>query len=403
MPLPSFRLSRPWLAVAAVAVTAALALGGLAFMGTGAQVVEVVQGDLAVTVAATGRVIAASRVEAGAQGAGVVAAVPVQEGDRVPGGAVLASLRDDEARAASAQARAALAEAQARAEQLRASASPVAEQQLRQTEVNRQAVRREHTRVAQLHRQGFYSEASMDEAQRALDTAEAQYRGALAQAEAARPKGAEAHLVAARLQQARAALALAEAKLEYTQVRAPAAGRVLRRGAEPGDLVRAGDKLFTLAVGEPQVQLNVDEKNLALLAPGLRARVSSDAFPSQAFDAEVLTVAPAVDPQRGTVEVKLRVPAPPEFLRTDMTVSGEIAVATRRQALLLPAEAVREASGGAPWVLALRDGHARRTALRLGARGVGSVEILEGLRAGDLVVPPSEARVREGTRVRAQR
>lgn len=386
-----------------MAVTAALALGGLAFMGTGAQVVEVVQGDLAVTVAATGRVIAASRVEAGAQVAGVIAAVPVHEGDRVAAGVVLASLRDEEARAAVEQARAALGEAEARAVQLRASASPVAEQQLRQAQVNREAARREHARVAQLHRQGFYSEASMDEAQRALDTAEAQHGAALAQAEAARPSGADAQLVAARLQQARAALALAEAKLGYSQVRAPAAGRVLRRGAEPGDLVRAGDKLFTLAVGEPLVQLNVDEKNLALLAPGLTVRVSSDAFPAEAFDAEVLTVAPVVDPQRGTVEVKLRVPSPPEFLRTDMTVSGEIAVATRRQALLLPAEAVREAAGGDPWVLVLRDGHARRLALRLGARGVGSVEILEGLRAGDLVVPPSEARVREGTRVRARR
>lgn len=389
--------------MAAVAVLGALAFGGLAFMGTGARVVEVVQGDLAVTVAATGRVIAASRVEAGTQVAGVIAAVPVREGDSVSAGTVLASLRDEEARAAVEQARAALGEAEARAAQLRSSASPVAEQQLRQAEANRLAARREHARVEQLHRQGFFSEASMDEAQRALDTAEAQYRSALAQAEAARPKGAEAQLVTARLQQARAALALAEAKLGYTQLRAPAAGRLLRRGAEPGDLVRAGDKLFTLAVGEPQIQLNVDEKNLALLEPGLPARVSCDAFPAGGFDAQVLTVAPAVDPQRGTVEVKLRVPSPPEYLRTDMTVSGEIAVATRRQALLLPAEAVREASGGAPWVLAVRDGHARRTALRLGARGVGSVEILEGLRAGDLVVPPSEARVREGTRVRAQR
>jgi HlyD family secretion protein len=403
LPLSPLRFSRPWLAVAALAVAAALALGGLAFMGTGAHVVEVAQGDLAVTVAATGRVIAASRVEAGAQVAGVIAAVPVQEGDRVAAGALLARLRDEEARAAVEQARAALGEAQARAEQLRASAGPVAEQQLRQAEVTRQAARREHARVAQLYRQGFYSEASMDEAQRALDTAEAQYRSALAQAEAARPRGADAQLAAARLQQARAALALAEAKLGYTQVRAPAAGRVLRRGAEPGDLVRAGDKLFTLAVGEPQIQLSVDEKNLALMATGLRARVSSDAFPAAVFDAEVLTVAPAVDAQRGTVEVKLRVPSPPAFLRTDMTVSGEIAVATRRQALLLPAEAVREAGGGAPWALALRDGHARRAALRLGARGVGSVEILEGLRAGDLVVPPSEARVGEGTRVRVRR
>jgi HlyD family secretion protein len=204
----------------------------------------------------------------------------------------------------------------------------------------------------------------------------------------------------ARLQQARAALELAEAKLGYTRLVAPAAARVLIRGAEPGDLVKAGDKLFTLAVGEPQIRLNVDEKNLGLLAPGLRAQVSSDAFPGRRFEAEVYTVAPSVDPQRGTVEVKLRVPAPPDYLRTDMTVSAEIAVAKRTRALLLDAEAVREPSGAAPWVLAVRDGQAVRVPVRLGARGIGKVEVLEGLRAGEQVVPPSEARVREGSRVR---
>ncbi len=394
------RLSRTWLVVAVVAIVAAAAYGVSSFMGTGARVVEVTQGDLAVTVASTGRVIAASRVEVGTQVAGVIAAVPVREGDEVPAGGVLARLRDEEPRAAVEQARAALREAEARAAQLRSSASPVAEQQLRQAEANRLAARREHARVMDLYGRGFFSEARMDDAQRALDNAEAQYRGALAQAEAARPKGADADLASARLQQARAALELAEAKLGYTRLVAPAAARVLIRGAEPGDLVKAGDKLFTLAVGEPQIQLNVDEKNLGLLAPGLRAQVSSDAFPGRRFEAEVYTVAPSVDPQRGTVEVKLRVPAPPDYLRTDMTVSAEIAVANRTRALLLDAEAVREPSGAAPWVLAVRDGRAVRVPVRLGARGIGKVEVLEGLRAGEQVVPPSEARVREGSRVR---
>jgi HlyD family secretion protein len=394
------RLSRTWLALAAVAILAAVAYGVTLFMGISARVVEVTQGDLAVTVASTGRVIAASRVEVGTQVAGVIAAVPVREGDEVPAGGVLARLRDEEPRAAIEQARATLREAEARAAQLRSSASPVAEQQLRQAEANRLAAHREHARVMDLYGRGFFSEARMDDAQRALDNAEAQYRGALAQAEAARPKGADADLASARLQQARAALELAEAKLGYTRLVAPAAARVLIRGAEPGDLVKAGDKLFTLAVGEPQIRLNVDEKNLGLLAPGLRAQVSSDAFPGRRFEAEVYTVAPSVDPQRGTVEVKLRVPAPPDYLRTDMTVSAEIAVAKRTRALLLDAEAVREPSGAAPWVLAVRDGQAVRVPVRLGARGIGKVEVLEGLRAGEQVVPPSEARVREGSRVR---
>ena len=76
--------------------------------------------------------------------------------------------------------------------------------------------------------------------------------------------------------------------------------------------------LLTMAVdAAAQIVFSPDEKNLATIAVGQRARASADAFPRDAFDAEVAWIAPAVDPQRGSVEVRLRVPSPPPFLRPD--------------------------------------------------------------------------------------
>jgi len=65
---------------------------------------------------------------------------------------------------------------------------------------------------------------------------------------------------------------------------------------------------------------------------------------------------------------------------------------------------LRDADGDSPWVLVLVEGHARRRPLKLGLRGNGQAEVLEGLRAGDQVLPasgPAVAAVADGDRVRA--
>ena len=82
-----------------------------------------------------------------------------------------------------------------------------------------------------------------------------------------------------------------------------------------------------------------------------KARASADAFPQDAFDAVVSYIAPAVDPQRGSVEVRLRVPAAPKILKPDMTVSVDLTVAAKPKALTLPTDAVRGVTSETPWVL----------------------------------------------------
>ena len=64
-----------------------------------------------------------------------------------------------------------------------------------------------------------------------------------------------------------------------------------------------------------------------------------------------------VDAQRGTLEVKLRVPEPPQYLRQDMTVSVDIEVARRDRALVVSADCVRDAENAQPWVLKVNDGN----------------------------------------------
>ena len=108
-----------------------------------------------------------------------------------------------------------------------------------------------------------------------------------------------------------------------------------------------------------------------------------------------------MDAQRGSIDVKLRVPAPPAYLRQDMTVSVDIEVARRPGATLVPVDAVHELGAASPWVLKVQDGRVRRQAVRLGLVSSGWCEVLSGLREGDLVLPHATPALADGARVRA--
>lgn len=401
--LPRSTFRRPSRAVVILVVVVLVAIAVMIVrqrMGTPVETAAVIREDLRQSVVSTGRVVATARIELGAQVAGTVAEVAVEEGDRVAAGDLLVRLADDEPRAALAQAEAALEEAQARLRQLAVTSLPVAEQARQQAASTLVLARREHARVTALAAQGFFSEARLDEANRNLEQAEAQGRSTQLQADAARPRGSDHVLATTREAQARRAVEVARAKLGWTRVLARADAIVLKRRAEPGDVVTAGTKLVSLGAGPLQIELQVDEKNVGLLAIDKPATVVADAYPDRPFRANVVRIAPAVDAQRGTVQVKLAMDAAPTFLVPEMTVSAEIAVAAKSGVLTLPAEAVREANSAEPWILTVRDGQAARQPVRLGLRGSGRLEIMQGAAIGDLAVLPGAATVVAGMRVR---
>src|SRR5690606_14637167 len=111
----------------------------------------------------------------------------------------------------------------------------------------------------------------------------------------------------------------AEAELARAVIRSTVDGTVLVRGVEPGDTVNPGDVLLEIARDAPgEILLPLDEKNLALLEPGQAATCIADAFPDRPFAATVFHIAPAVDPARGTVDVRLRIDPAADFVRADM-------------------------------------------------------------------------------------
>lgn len=403
MALPGF-LNKRWL-IPVFFLAGLLLLLGLIFssslFGPRLAVFSLQRGELVQTVVASGRVATPARVDIGAQITGRVASVPVKEGQTVKAGDLLIELAAADEKAALELAQASFQQAEARLRQLQQLTQPTAEQAVIQAQANLANISKQYQRTRELVAQGFVGKAQLDEAQRALDVAQSQLKSAQFQLQSSKPEGSDYQLAVAGLQQAKANLAAAQAKLEHTRITAVVDGVLIARDVERGDIVQPGKILMVLSpTGGSQLVVQIDEKNLRYIRMGQSAFAVTDAYPGQKFPVQVAYINPGVDAQRGTVSVKLNVLNSPAFLTQDMTVSVEIEVARSRDALSLNVEAIRDASTLHPWVMAVEEGRAVKRPVTIGIRGDKSVEVTSGLNLHDVVLPATNTTIEAGQRVR---
>jgi HlyD family secretion protein len=369
--------------------------------GAEVEALRVTWGPIVHRIVVSGRVSPPAQVSVSSVLTGTVETVAVEEGDRVEPGQLLLRLEAATLKADVARARTGVLQARARLKQFLEVSAPQRAQAVRQAEVERDQAERTFERARTLLEAGAVTQEHFDQARAALELARSRLASAEAQATASLQGGAELRLTEAGVALAEAEQNAAEERLAQATLSASVRAVVLRRDVEPGDSVQPGRTLLSLArVGETRLTVEPDERSLAFIQPGQSALASADAFPGERFAAVVETVAPSVDSERGTVEVKLAVPRPPDYLRPGMTVSVEIEVGRRERALVLPAEAVRDTASERPWVLVPEGSRAARREVLLGLRGEAQVEVAQGLAEGELVLVPSSRALLPGQRVR---
>ncbi|MFZ7337407.1 efflux RND transporter periplasmic adaptor subunit [Comamonas jiangduensis] len=392
-----------WLVLAAVV----LVLAGVGYAALqqwrGPQVpaVQVQAQALVRSLQFSARVETNTRVGVGSTVVGRVESVAVNEGDAVQAGQLLLHLEQAELQAAAQQAQAGVLQAQAQLHNLRSTSRISIQAQVAQAQASLRQAQADWARNQQLVTQGFLSQAALDERRKALEVAQAQLQAAQAQAAASADGGAELKAAEAQVAQTQAALQAAQAKLAQTRIVAPRAGKVLRRAVEPGQIVQPGTVLLELALeGATLVVAQVDERFLDQLRERQSATVVPDAFADQRLAARVMSIAPGVDAQRGSIEVKLALDAPPPtFLREDMTVSVLVETGAEPQAVVLPLEALQPQRDGSIQVLVLKEGKATAQPVQVGLRTLEAAHIAQGVQVGDVVLlPPARA----GQRVRPQ-
>lgn len=203
---------------------------------------------------------------------------------------------------------------------------------------------------------------------------------------------------------AHASLRAAEFNARYSRIEAPGDGILLRRLAEPGELVAAGQPVLVagLTAGGWIVRASLADRDIVRIVQGASATITIDAFPGRRFPGAVTELGSAADPMSGTYEVQLAVdPQGARFLSGMVAkVAFEAAIADEQP--VLPVSALLEADGTEAVVYVVAPGEhvARRVAVRIGRLVGERVEVLGGLVGGEQVVTEGAAYLRDGQLVR---
>ena len=393
----------------APATALVVALGGLCGCGEGPAVrsASVERQDLVQYLTTNGRVEPAEDYAIAAPLGGRVRATPLDGGDRVSQGAVVATLDDESARSELEQAQARLAGAEARlAEAERGGAAETANIEARLNAARREE-RRAREKVASLERLVSRQAAprlELEQAQAALREREAD-RAAIEKQWELRVDPEQRRQAAARVSEAAAETRSAERRLRASVVRSPADGVLYALTVRPGDYVERGAVIARVgALDRVHVMVFVDEPELGRVRPGATVVLRADAYPDQSWEGRVDRLPTRIvrlDTRR-VGEVLCTVENARGLLIPNLTVSARIESGGVKNALTVPREAVVQQGGETYLWLLDGGGTVRKQAVEVGLRTASRAELLSGVSEGDRVLLPSGVELQPGQRVRAE-
>jgi len=201
------------------------------------------------------------------------------------------------------------------------------------------------------------------------------------------------------LKVAEAAVALAEARLARTEIRAPFSGIIGLRSVSVGDYVKEGQDLVNLESIDPlKVDFRVPEVYLRQVQSGQPLEIQLDAYPGKTFEGRVLAVNPLVDAAGRAVVIRAQVKNQDATLRPGMFARVRLITKDVAEALVVPEQALVP-QGNEQFVFKVQDGKAVRAKVDVGQRRDGKAEITQGLAVGDLIVVAGQQRLRDGATV----
>ena len=201
------------------------------------------------------------------------------------------------------------------------------------------------------------------------------------------------------LRVAEAALALVEARLAKTEIKAPFSGVIGLRSISVGDYVKEGADLVNLeSIDLLKVDFRLPEVHMRQVQAGQTLEVMLDALPGKTFEGRVLAVNPLVDAAGRAIVVRAQVKNSDASLRPGMFSRVRLLTQDDGQALVVPEQALVPL-GTEQFVFKVVDGRAVRTKVETGQRRGGKVEVRGGLAAGDIIVTAGQIRLRDGVAV----
>lgn len=234
----------------------------------------------------------------------------------------------------------------------------------------------QEARFRKLHAEGFTTQAQYDQALAALRQAQASL------------EGAEANL------------RLAQDELKYTHLVAPNEGVVTETGADPGQVVQAGQMVIELArLNEREAVFAVSSGQISSVGPGTAVKIWLQSEPDHVISGHVRELAPSADPKTGTYTVKVALPDAPARFRLGSLIVGRAQIAGGVLAQVPSSALLQTGERPQVWVVSMPQSVVERRPVIVARYDADAVTISRGLNKGDWVVIAGVNSLAEGQRV----
>lgn len=368
---------------------------------------------------ATGYIVAAHKIQVASKVVGKVAWIGVDKGDRVKEGQVIVRLEDDEYRAQLQQAKGQLQNLQARLEELQNGSRPeeiaTSKANVEEGIADLDIARINLKRTQQLSAEGVLSKQALDDAQAQFRTREARVNSLQKTYELVKlgPRREQVDAVRGQIEQAKGAVQFYETQLNNTVIRAPVTGTILERAVERGEFVTTsfvgerGAKGYVVSLADLndlEVELDISQNDFNKLFMGQKGSVTLDAYPDKRWEGMISEMSPEADRQKATVQVKVKIQNPDEFLRPEMNAAvgflgreekpGSGTAVSGAAPVYVPQAAVRDGK----ILIALGDRVVLRSVKTGPANSLG-VRVDSGLIGGEDVILNPPAELKDGDRI----
>ena len=208
------------------------------------------------------------------------------------------------------------------------------------------------------------------------------------------------NMTKARADSLKAALEISRKDLEDTRITSPLDGIITEKSVSEGEYVHVGDGLFEAVKINPlKLGFTLPEAHIGWVQQGQWVKAKVKAYPEREFSGKVYFVNPQVDPATRSVRIKAYFDNPEGLLKPGFFADVFLVRDVNEEALLIPGEGLVQREGKA-LIYVMSDGVARERTVKIGERLEGKVEILSGLKAGDLVVTTGNHDLEDGALIK---
>jgi len=354
-----------------------------------ATYIRVQQVDYYDKILTTGTVLLEGLTEIKTEVSGKIVELQAVEGDEVNQGQILLKFETIDVYLDLKQAEASYSLAKSRYDEIVNTTCPTSQEQYRQAQLATQELQEKVIRYERLYSQQAIAQDRLEEARHQLELQQSTTEIQKKFMESCAEGGAKRETALAEMESAQTRIDLLKNRLDKHTILSPINGIIIEQYKSLGEYAMIGENLFTIAEKNSKyVEIELDERNLPRISLNQTVFVSTEFSPENKIEGMIYYIAPSVNSDKGTVQIKVKLIEDNDYLIKNLTVRCEIIYAEYPKALVIPQEyIVRDEEYY--FVLSIRDGRVEKKKILIANPNAQEIRIIEGVQFNEIIVNPA--------------